>query len=55
MNRETRTDNSGSCANMVELLHTFPADRSQRDGLQQRGKEEGLEKYGDGPPSKREH
>lgn len=29
--------------------------RSQRDGLQQRGKEEDLEKYGDGPPSKREH
>lgn len=27
MNRETRTDNSGSCANMVELLHTFPADQ----------------------------
>lgn len=28
--------------------------RSQREGLQQIGKEEGLEKYGDGPPSKRE-
>lgn len=29
--------------------------RAQRDGLKQRGKEECLEKYGDGPPSKRKH